>query len=429
MRILLTGATGFIGAAVLARLQADGHEVVGLTRRAASAARRGPAARWVELDIGRATAKTDWLPHLRGIDAVVNCAGVLQDGATDSTAAVHEVGPRALYDACEMAGVRRIIQISALGAHPEAATAFMRTKGVGDHDLMTRRLDWVVLRPSVVVGRSAYGGSALFRALAALPALPHVPGTGDLQILQVDDLAETVSTLVRPDAPSRMALDLAGPERLPFEAVVATYREWLGFPPAARTPGAILMPLLFRAGDFLGWLGWRTPVRTTARRELAAGSVADTAAWTGLLGIHPRSLAAALAAEPASVQERWFANLYLLKAATFAVLAIFWIATGLITLGPGHAAGVRMLTDVGAGDLAGPIAASGALVDIAIGVGIAFRRSARLALWAALGISAAYLVAGTILAPQLWAEPLGALTKIIPIAMLTVLSLAICEDR
>ena len=98
-------------------------------------------------------------------------------------------------------------------------------------------------------------------------------------------------------------------------------------------------------------------------------------------------------------------------------------------MGPAYAMGVAMLQAAGAEGLAAPVAICGALCDIAIGVGIAVRRTSRLALWAALGISAAYLAAGSLLAPALWVEPLGPLTKIVPIMMLNILALAIGEDR
>ena len=72
---------------------------------------------------------------------------------------------------------------------------------------------------------------------------------------------------------------------------------------------------------------------------------------------------------------------------------------------------------------------AGSLVDLAIGVGITIRRSARFALYAALVISLFYVVAGTIILPRLWIDPLGPLIKIFPIMVLTLVALAILKDR
>ena len=65
--------------------------------------------------------------------------------------------------------------------------------------------------------------------------------------------------------------------------------------------------------DALGWLGWRSPARSTALAQLAAGVVGEPSPWIAATGIKPQSLDDILAAHPAGVQERWFARLYLLK--------------------------------------------------------------------------------------------------------------------
>jgi uncharacterized protein YbjT (DUF2867 family) len=430
LRVLLTGASGLIGSAVLARLRAEGHEIVAVTRSGGSADRWQFASRWVAMNIARATKPEDWLPHLADVDAVVNCAGVLQDSPSDSTAGVHTHGIAALFAACERAGVRRIVHLSAIGVDRNAPTAFSRSKFEGDKALMARDLDWVILRPSVVVGRPAYGGSALFRGLAALPVLPVVPDTGPMQIVQLDDVTRTIVFFLRPEAPLRTALDIAGPERLAFSHIVDTYRRWLGWPEAQR----ITMPrwaahAMYRLGDLLGFLGWRPPMRSTAGREIMRGATGDPSEWVRLTGITPQSLEAALAAEPASVQERWFARLYFLKPVVLGGLSLFWILTGLISLGPGYEAGVRLMEEAGAGRLADAGVVAGAVADIVVGLGIAFRRTARLALYAAIGVSIFYGVAATALAPILWSDPLGPLLKIAPILVLNLVALAILSDR
>jgi uncharacterized protein YbjT (DUF2867 family) len=427
VNVLLTGATGFIGTAVAARLIADGHRVTGVGRRSSPPF---PLTRWVELDLREADRPERWLPHLAGIEAVVNCAGVLQDNGWDSTAAAHVSGPAALFTACERAGVRKVIQISAIGVDG-GTTAFSRTKARGDAALAATKLDWIILRPSIVVGRSAYGGSALFRALASLPLLPHIRDAGHLQVVQLDDLTATVEFFLRPDVPARLHLDITGPERLSFEQVLGAYREWLGKKPARlfAVPSG-LISAGFRLGDFAGWLGWRSPVRTTARMELQRGAAGDNTAWRSATGIEPRALADALAAEPASVQERWFSRLYLLKPLVLVVLSLFWIATALIALGPGWADAIELIQDAGVVEAAAPVAAvAGAMADLAIGIGVAFRRTARPALYGAVALSVIYAVSVTFLAPHLWGDPLGPLVKLVPILVLHLVALATLDDR
>ncbi len=430
MRVLVTGATGLIGGAVVARLIGLGHEIVAVARRTGRARRSMPGARWLALDIAAMADAQDWLPHLAGVDAVVNCAGVLQDSARDSTRGVHVDGIGALFAACERIELRRVVQVSAIGVERQAPTAFSRTKLEADRALIERDLDWVILRPSVVLGPAAYGGSALFRGLAALPIVPVIPNAGLLQVVQLDDIVATVLFFLAPGAPSRVALDLAGPDRLSFADIIREYRRWLGWdePRLLRVPGPVAA-LLFWLGDIAGWSGWRPPLRSTAKHEIRRGAVGDPRPWIELTGIVPRSLSAALASRPASVQERWFAGLYLLKPAVFIVLSLFWIATGALSLGPAYWAGLQLVEQAGAGSLDGMLVLAGGIADIAIGIGIAVRRTSRLALWAAFSVSLFYLIAATLTLPLLWTDPLGPLMKVAPILVLNLVALAILEDR
>ena len=405
-------------------------EVVGVARAVGEDARRLPVASWIELDLRDALTPGAWLPHLQNVDAVVNAAGVLQDSARDSTGAVHRDAPAALWKACEQAGVRRAIHFSAMGVDRGGLSDFSRSKREGDEALKARELDWVILRPSVVVGRPAYGGSALFRGLAALPVLPRTPDAGPLDIVQLDDVVETVARLLRPGAPAKVELELAGPERLRFDQVVAAYRSWLGWKPARviAAPG-FLMEAGYRLGDLVGWLGWRPPVRSTARREIVRGATGDPSQWKRLTGIEPRSLSAALAAEPASVQERWFAGLYLLKPVAIGTFALFWLLTGIVSLGPGFHVATWLMEAAGAGPLSVPSVIAGGVADILVGIGILVRRTSRLALIAALGLSIFYIVAGTLLHPELWRDPLGPMMKIWPILALNLICFPLLRER
>jgi uncharacterized protein YbjT (DUF2867 family) len=423
----LLGASGFIGSAVLARLAATGHDVRAVARRRGSEL---PRVEWVHLDIAQTTEVAAWRPQLKDIDAVVNCAGVLQDGPGDDTRGVHVDAAGALYRACEETGVRRIVHISAIGVDRRALSPFSATKKEGEEALQARDLDWVILRPSVVVGRAAYGGSALFRGVAALPVLVKLPDTGPTQVVQLDDLVESVAFFLAPEAPARVALDVAGRERLALEDVVLAYRRWLRF----GNPWRVSAPrwfasLLYRLGDIAAAFGWRAPVRTTARKEFVRGAVGDPEPWIAATGIEPTPLATALSREPASVQERWFARLYMVKPLVLVVLSAFWIVTGIVSLGPGWDAGLRYMKEGGL-ESVGPLSIiAGALADIVVGLGIAFRHTAKPALYAALALSALYMIAGTLLLPRLWEDPIGPMMKIWPVMVLILVAIAIVEDR
>jgi uncharacterized protein YbjT (DUF2867 family) len=426
-RVLLLGAGGLIGSAVLARFVAESVAVRAVVRRQAPRAELG-AVEWRALDLTTLVELAGWLPHLEGVDAVVNCAGVLQG---DEARAVHVDSARALYAACEIRGVRRVVHVSAIGVDRGNISEYSATKRAGEEALMATGLDWVVLRPSVVVGRAAYGGSALFRGLAALPVVLEFHDAGPMQVVQLDELVATIVALSRHGAPARVALDVAGPERLALPAIVNIFRRWLRLKPAPhwRVP-RWLAACGFALGDFARRLGWRPPIGIVARRELARGAVGDPRAWRELMGVEAARLEAALAREPASVQERWFARLYFLKAAVFVVLALFWIGTGVISLTVGWEEGVSYLLEGGIPDrfaAAGVVA--GALADIAIGVGIAIRRTARGALWAAVAISVFYMIAGSFVLPRLWLDPVGPMLKIWPIIVLNFVALAIVDDR
>src|SRR4051812_350773 len=227
MKVTIVGGTGLIGSAVMARLSSLGHSVVSMSRSA-----MGVSANHVAVDISRATSPAYWLPYLEGVDAVVNCAGVLQDAPNDSTSMVHHHGVANLFAACEQLQIRRVIHFSAIGVDRETPSAFSTTKAAGDKALMERDLDWVILRPAVVIGRPAFGASALMRGLAALPLIPVMPNTGQLQIVLLEDVVRTVQYFLEPTAPSRQIVELVGPDPHSFPEVISVIRRWCRWPPA-----------------------------------------------------------------------------------------------------------------------------------------------------------------------------------------------------
>ena len=429
-RVLVLGASGFIGAEVAGRLAAQGFEVRAGARRPDEARRRLPALDWVAADFAGLTRPEAWRPLLEGVDAVVNCVGVLQDGAGDSLTLAHETGPAALFEACTAAGVRRLIHVSAVGADEAAGTAYARSKHVTEDLLAASDLDWVVLRPSLVVGRAAYGGTALMRGLAALPfVIPVVGGEQRFRPIMLPDLAEAIARLLQPGALSCTMLEAAGPESLSFAEVLTAFRGWLGQGPAPVV--AVPRPLAWPAmalGDLCGWFGWPSSLRTTSLRQMDYYVEGDAARWVAVTGVRPMTLGRFLTANPAVSADRWYAKLYFVRPVSIAALALFWILTGAISLGAGYGQALAVLQLGGFGRWSAPIEGIGAAFDLAMGLALLNRRwTAKVAACMCVA-TAGYLAVGSISLPQLWADPLGPWLKVIPM-MALCLFVAATEDR
>jgi len=206
MNILLCGASGFIGRNIATALNHAGHQVKAVSRRHGS-------------DFCHMLSLADWLPQLAGVDAVINSVGIIGESAAQRFEPIHTLAPAALFQACAAAGVRRVLQISALGADQTAFSAYHLSKRAADDCLRSLDLDWFVLRPSLIYGRG--GKSAeLFMRLAALPLIPVIgDGQQALQPVHISDVVATVMHSLT-CSQTRKTLDIVGSETI-------TFAEWL----------------------------------------------------------------------------------------------------------------------------------------------------------------------------------------------------------
>ncbi len=432
VRVLVTGAYGLIGSAVLARLHRDGHELIGAGRSIASARRRFPYAQWVVADFHALVTSEQWMPLLAGIDAVVNCVGAFQHSLRDDLQRIHVAAPLAMFAACTQAGVRRVVHVSAIGVNAAGPSEFATTKAEADARLAESGLDALILRPGVVLAAGVYGATAMLRGLAGLPwRTPLIGAESEVQVVSADDVAETAAWALGAGLQARGIFELVHPDMVPLGHIVAEQRRWLGFAPQPiSTVPQPIARLVSQAADTLAYLGWRSPARSTAFAQLAAAPRGDPGTWIQATGIRPQSLADILAARPSTVQERWFARLYFLKPAAIACLSALFLVTGLVSLGPGWAEGMALLAPAGLPSWASAgVIVGGALLDIVLGLALLVRRWAPLTLVIMLALTVGYLIIATLLDPMLWADPLGRLTKTAPVMFLMAFALAVIDER
>ncbi|SNZ06962.1 SDR family oxidoreductase [Cohaesibacter gelatinilyticus] len=432
MRILVLGGYGLIGAEICRTFLKAGHEVAGLARTPNLAARLLPQIDWHHGDMRQMLKKEDWEHLVSDVDIVVNAAGALQDGLIDDLEAVHHLAIKACLIACEESGVARFVQISATGASREAATPFMRTKAAGDDAVMAASMDWVILRPGLVLAPTAYGGTALLRLLAAVPYIqPLIMADRKMQTVHVNEVTEATLMASEGRIPSGADIDLVEEESQSLATLVAGMRSWLGFEPAKMQ---INLPrwlgnVISKGADLFGFMGWRSPLRSNALQVLEGHVTGDPGLWQSISGRHCRSFQETLASMPSTTQERWFSKLALMLPALVGVLSLFWIMTGVIALAQMQAA-ADVLADSGTSALQAQfLAATGAILDIGLGMAILIRPWARRACLGMVLLTLVYLASATILVPDLWFDPLGSLLKAVPALMLALITRSLLTER
>lgn len=429
-RVLVLGGYGFIGAEVVRALVHKGFDVCSAGRNPAMAARALPGVRGVVADLHNMQAVSDWADVLAGFDVVVNCVGVLQDSARDDLAAVHHGAVAALGQAAALRGVK-VVQISAVGAGKTASTEFMRSKGRGDAALReTEALVWI-LRPGLVIGQGAYGGTALLRMLAAIPGIqPIVLAQTPVQSVALTDVAQAVVAAVSGRLPPG-EYDLVEEEAQNLLQVVEETRKWLGFAPA-RLNFVIptwLARQVGRAADLLGRLGWRSPMRSTSLRLLDLGICGDPAPYRRATGQALRPLQEIYSGLSSGREQRLAARMALMMPLAVMILSLFWLTSGVVGLWQIEVA-AHTLTAVGWPLWVAMMAvALWSFVDLALGAAILWRPWAARTCLAMAAVSVFYLGAATVFTPALWGDPLGPLVKVLPAISLSLITHQLVQLR
>jgi len=214
--VLVTGASGFIGTALLPRLAAAGHRLRVLCRRPLIVGTPG-----VEVVLGDLTDERSVVAAVDGADAVVHLGAATSAGRLDPTLAyrVNVGGASTLIDACRRSTCRRVIVLSTQHVHLPRPGVYGRTKRIADALFVGSDLATTILRPSLVYGPGSRG---VFTKLAGLvrrlPIIPVVgPGRWHLRPLYLDDLTSLiVETLARPETAGR-TYDVGGPDRVTYD--------------------------------------------------------------------------------------------------------------------------------------------------------------------------------------------------------------------
>ena len=209
-RVVVVGGSGFVGRHLVARLAADGHDIVVPTRRREAAKHLIllPTVEVVEADVFDRVALARLLA---GASAVVNLVGILNESGRATFARSHVELARTLTAACASAGIRRFLQMSALHADPAGPSRYQRSKGEAEAIVRSSALGWTIFRPSVIFGPEDSFLNLFARVARLLPVIALASPNARFQPVYVGDVAHCMSQSLTDDATEGQSYDLCGP--------------------------------------------------------------------------------------------------------------------------------------------------------------------------------------------------------------------------
>jgi len=226
MKIFISGATGFVGGHLCNELLGRGH-----TLRLLSHHGKATVSGGVEFFGGDVTVAADCTIGAAGCDAVVNLVGIIREfpqrGVTFER--LHVEATRNMLAAAEQNGIRRYLQMSALGSRPAAVSGYHRSKYQAEELVVASGLDYTIFRPSLIFGpKDAFVNmlAGFIRSFSVVPVIGD--GKYRMQPIAADDVARCFAIALEKPETVGKAYNLCGQDRLNYLEIVDVVAKVLG---------------------------------------------------------------------------------------------------------------------------------------------------------------------------------------------------------
>lgn len=222
MRLFVTGASGFFGQALVRELLAAGHTPVCLVRPA-SEKKLADVLEKIEIISGDMNDVDFWKGKLDKIDAFINLIGIIREfpsrGITFDK--YHYLFTVELVKLAHALGIKRFLQMSALGASPESKALYHRTKFRAEEYLRASDLDWTILRPSLIIGSANEALKMMVKLINSSPFTPVI-GSGNYRMQPVDisNVCEAFVKALEAGNTIGKTYDLAGPDQMTYNQML-----------------------------------------------------------------------------------------------------------------------------------------------------------------------------------------------------------------
>jgi NADH dehydrogenase len=264
MRIAITGATGFVGSHLTARLASEGHEVVRIARRSRSE------------DAELVVTSLDDVDYLAGVfagcDAVAHCAGINREIGDQTYERIHVHGTHNVVEAAKRAGVQKIVSMSFLRARPDCGSPYHESKWAAEEIVRDSGLDYTVLKAGVIYGCGDHMLDHLSHALFTFPVFATV-GLREKSVrpLAIADLVHVMRAALVDRRMKRQTVAVLGPEEIYLSEAVRRVGEVVGKQPLIVPLPVTLHQLMARLWE----LTMTVPLASVAQVRILSEGVVD----------------------------------------------------------------------------------------------------------------------------------------------------------
>jgi len=249
--VTVFGGSGFLGTYVVRALARRGWRIRVAVRKPHLAMKLRPFGDVGQIQLVRANVAVEEsvAAALEGADACVNLVGILYQTPGRSFRRVHVDGAKTVAEACRAAGIRELVQVSAIGADVDGKSEYARTKGEGEVVALKAVPTARIVRPSIVFGPE----DDFFNRFAAMtawsPMLPLIGGGKTrFQPVYVGDVAQAIARCVEDASTAGKTFELGGPEVMDFKRLMQMTLEAVG-------KQRMLLPLPFDLASLIGLAG------------------------------------------------------------------------------------------------------------------------------------------------------------------------------
>src|SRR3972149_1592630 len=286
--ILVTGGSGFIGRRVVARLADGGNDVRVLAR----GQRQTNLPNGVEAGNAAVLRGEGLAEAMSGVEKVVHMVAIIRESGGQTFGGVRRRGTERVAEAAKLAGVKKLVYVSAIGAQDNPTYPYLHAKWWAERAVASSGIKYTILRPSIVFGE----GEEFINPLAGLVRYnPIVPVAGNgkakFQPIWVEDLVTCIVACLDQDAHDSETLEVGGPEHLTYDEMLDIVKQTLGKSRLkAHVPLALMRPL----AQVMEWVLPKPPVTTEQLKMLALDNTTATNSVMRNFGVQPRRLADSL---------------------------------------------------------------------------------------------------------------------------------------